>query len=120
MSAADALAKVRRAEVPARNLRLLPVTDDERRLKGAVDLPTLVTAAPTTLIADLLPTDRYSVRVDTDQEVAARLMQEADAIALPVVDTEDRLVGIITVDDAMEILEARRPRTSPAPVVPSP
>jgi magnesium transporter len=48
----------------------------------------------------------YKVRADEDQETAARLVQEAGLIALPVVDSEDRLVGVITVDDAMEVLEA--------------
>jgi magnesium transporter len=49
--------------------------------------------------------DVYSARVDTDQEEVARLIREADLLALPIVDTEDRLVGIVTVDDAMEVLE---------------
>jgi Mg/Co/Ni transporter MgtE len=52
------------------------------------------------------PLAHRGVAASDDQEVAARLIQEADLIALPVVDSEDRLVGIITVDDAMEIIEA--------------
>ncbi|HVL97969.1 MAG TPA: magnesium transporter [Egibacteraceae bacterium] len=108
MTATDALAKVRRTGGEVAALRVLPVTDEARRLVGVVDLPTVVTADPTTRIAELVrpDPDTYSVRVDDDQEVAARLIQEADLIALPVVDSEDRLVGIITVDDAMEIIEA--------------
>ena len=105
MSASDALAKVRRAELRPREVLVLPVTDDQRRLVGAVDLPDLVTAAPATSVSELLQAEKYEVRVDEDQEVAARLMQEADLVALPVVDTEDRLVGVLTVDDAMEIIE---------------
>ena len=62
-------------------------------------------AAPDSLVGDVMDTDGYSARVDQDQEEAARLIQEADLLALPVVDTEGRLVGIITVDDAMRILE---------------
>lgn len=106
MTAADALAKARRAGGSAATLQVLPVTDDWRRLVGVVDLPTLVTAAPSNRVGDLLRPEVYSVRTDADQEVAARLMQEADLVALPVLDREDRLVGVITVDDAMEILEA--------------
>ncbi len=106
MSAADALAKVRRVGGNVENLRVLTVTDDARRLVGTVDLATLVTAAPTARIEDLIEAETYSVRAEEDQEVAARLMQEADLVALPVVDREDRLVGIVTVDDAMAILEA--------------
>ncbi len=105
MTASDALAKVRRAGLRSREVLVLPVTDDERRLVGVVDLPDIVTAEPATRITDLVNPDTYSVRVDDDQEVPARLMQEADLVALPVVDTEERLVGVFTVDDAMEILE---------------
>jgi magnesium transporter len=108
MTAADALAKLRRAgRRPTRaQLLVLPVTDDQRRLTGVVDLADVVTAAPTTRMRELLAPETWSVRVDEDQEQAARLIQEAGLIALPVVDREDRLVGMITVDDAMEVVEA--------------
>jgi magnesium transporter len=102
---ADALTRVRRAGLRSREVNVLPVTDDKRELIGVVDLPDLVTAEAGTRVRDLLQPETYVVRVDEDQEIAARLMQEADLVALPVVDTEDRLVGVITVDDAMEILE---------------
>ncbi len=105
LTAADALAKVRRAGLRSREVLVLPVTDDQRRLVGVVDLPDVVTATSDTRIDQLIGPETYSVRVNEDQEVGARLMQEADLVALPVVDTEDRLVGVFTVDDAMEILE---------------
>jgi magnesium transporter len=112
MTAADALAKLRRAgRRPTRAQTLvLPVTDDQRRLIGVVDLPDLVTAAPVTRVGELMHPETQMVRVDDDQEHAARLMQEADLVALPVVDREDRLVGMITVDDAMDVLEAEDTR----------
>jgi magnesium transporter len=87
-------------------MRVLPVTDDERRLIGVVDLPDVVTAEPSTRIRDLMQPETLFVHADEEQERAARLVQEADLIALPVVDKEDRLVGMITVDDAMEVVEA--------------
>jgi magnesium transporter len=52
-----------------------------------------------------MDTDVFSARVDADQEEVARLVREADLLALPIVDGEDRLVGIVTVDDALEVLE---------------
>ena len=52
-----------------------------------------------------MDTEVFSARVDSDQEEVARLMREADLLAIPIVDSEDRLVGIVTVDDAMEVLE---------------
>ena len=104
-TAADALAKVRRAGLRSRDVLVLPVTDDERHLEGVVDLPDLVTAPADARVRDLVRPETYSVRYDEDQEVASRLIQEADLVALPVVDSEDRLVGVITVDDAMEVIE---------------
>jgi magnesium transporter len=107
MTAADALAKLRRAgkrPTRAQNL-VLPMTDDERRLIGVIDLSDVVTAASDTRMRDLMQPETLSVRADEDQERAARLIQEADLIALSVVDREGRLVGLITVDDAMEVVE---------------
>lgn len=105
MSAAEALAKVRRVGGSAETIYALPVTDDERRLVGVMGLRGLVLADPGARVADLMDTDVYSARVDDDQEKVARLIGEADLLALPIVDTEHRLVGIVTVDDAIEILE---------------
>jgi magnesium transporter len=105
MTAEQALAKVRRAGRSAETIYALPVTDQERRLVGVLGLRGLVLADPGALVADLMDTEVYSARVDEDQERVARLIQEADLLALPIVDTEERLVGVVTVDDAMEVLE---------------
>jgi magnesium transporter len=105
MTAEQALARVRHAGRSAETIYALPVTDDERRLVGVMGLRGLVLADPTALVAELMDTEVYSARVDEDQERVARLIQEADLLALPIVDTEQRLVGIVTVDDAMEVLE---------------
>ena len=102
---AEALARVRRIGGSAETIYALPVTDDKRRLVGALGLRDLVLADPETSIGDLMDHEVYSGRVDQDQEEIARLIQEADLLALPIVDTEERLVGIVTVDDAMRILE---------------
>lgn len=102
---ADALARLRRIGGSAETIYALPVTDDHRRLVGALGLRDLVLADPGTQVGDLMDRDVYSARVDQDQEEVARLIQEADLLALPIVDTEGRLVGIVTVDDAMRILE---------------
>jgi magnesium transporter len=105
MTVADALDRLRRVGRASETIYALPVTDDRRRLVGALGLRDLVLAGPTTLVGDLMDPDVYSARVDTDQEEVARLIREADLLALPIVDTEGRLVGIVTVDDAMEVLE---------------
>jgi magnesium transporter len=104
-SVGDALARIRRIGGSAETIYALPVTDDERRLVGALGLRDLVLADPNKLVGDLMDHEVYSGRVDQDQEEVARLIQEADLLALPIVDAEERLVGIVTVDDAMRILE---------------
>jgi magnesium transporter len=104
MTVADALAKVRRVGSDAETVYALPVTDDHRQLVGVVGLRALVLAPPGQSISALMTTRLYKVRADEDRETAARLVQEAGLIALPVVDSEDRLVGVITVDDAMEVI----------------
>lgn len=105
MTASEALERLRRIGRSSETIYALPVTDDHRRLVGALGLRDLVLADPGQRVEDLMDTDVYSARVDTDQEEAARLIHEADLLGLPIVDTEDRLVGIVTVDDAMEVLE---------------
>ena len=102
---AEALARIRRIGGSAETIYALPVTDDERRLVGALGLRDLVLADPGQQVGDLMDREVYSARVNQDQEEVARLIQEADLLALPIVDTEGRLVGIVTVDDAMRILE---------------
>jgi magnesium transporter len=106
MTVADALAKVRRTGTDAETIYTLPVTDGQRCLRGVVSLRQLVLGAPTERVGDLMSRDVHHVHVADDQEVAARLVQEADVLALPVLDGEERLVGVFTVDDAMEVLEA--------------
>jgi len=106
MTVADALAKVRRGGAEAETIYTLPVTDDHRRLRGVISLRQLVLNRPGAGVAELMATDVQHVHTDDDREVAARLMQEADILALPVLDGEERLVGMITVDDAMEVIEA--------------
>lgn len=106
MTAAAAIERIRHLRERPRHLDVLPVTDGRRKLLGTVTLADLVSADPDTSVADLIADEHYQVSTDTDQEEAARLIQEANLIALSVVDHEERLVGLITWDDAMEILEA--------------
>ena len=102
---ARALERVRATGAEAETVYTLPVTDEERRLVGVTSLRDLVLAQPAQRVADLMDTRLISVTADTDRERAARVIQEADLLALPVTDREGRLLGLITVDDAMEVLE---------------
>ncbi|ESR25352.1 magnesium transporter [Lutibaculum baratangense] len=105
MSVADALAAVRAGERRAETIYFMPVAAEDMRLLGTVDLAALVLADEASTIADLASTDVPAVQATDDQEEVARFMKEADLMVVPVVDEGNRLVGIITFDDAMEVLE---------------
>ncbi len=106
MTVEKALSTIRRTGEKAETIYTLPVTDDELRLIGIVSLRDLVLAEPRELVGDIMIREVYSARADEDRERPARLMQEMGLLALPVTDMEGRLVGVLTVDDAMEVLEA--------------
>lgn len=82
----------------------LPVTDDERRLVGIVGLRAVMRAAPETPVRELM-NEAMTARARDSAEIAARRTAEEQFIVLPVVDDEHRLVGILTFDDALRILE---------------
>jgi magnesium transporter len=104
MTAGQALDKIRSSDAEEETLFVLPVTDGERQLLGSVDLPALLRAEASEPVVSLMG-DTPSVTVLEDQEVAARQIADANLAALPVVDSEGRLVGMITVDDAVRILQ---------------
>ncbi len=83
----------------------LYVTNESRQLTGIVSLRDLVISAPERPLAEIMTRDVVSVHTDTDQEEVARTIQRYDLLALPVVDREDRLVGVVTVDDVIDIIE---------------
>ncbi len=83
----------------------LYVIDAARRLTGIISLRDLVTAEPDQTVGEIITRDVVFVNTDTDQEEVARMIQRYDFLALPVVDREQRLVGIVTVDDVLDILE---------------
>jgi magnesium transporter len=102
---AQALDAIRRQAHTSETIYYLYVTDAARRLTGILSLRNLVIAQPDQTIADIVVRDVVYVYTDTDQEEVARLIQRYDFLAVPVVDTEKRLVGIVTVDDVLDILE---------------
>jgi magnesium transporter len=83
----------------------LYVTDNARRLTGIVSLRELVVSQPEEKIGEVMTREVVFVYTDTDQEEVARLIQRYDFLAVPVVDKEQRLVGIVTVDDVIDILQ---------------
>lgn len=80
------------------------VVDDDNKLKGTLSLKKLLLSPSTTSIKDILNTDVISVKTDTDSEEVANIMDKYDLVALPVVDSLDRLVGRITIDDVVDVI----------------
>jgi magnesium transporter len=105
MSAGDAIAKVRRSGKDVESIYFLPIVDSQLRFVGSVELGDLVLASPDKTVGSLMSEDSYAVRADAEAESAARLLEETGAIAIPVIDSENRLVGALTFDDAMEVLQ---------------
>ncbi len=102
---AQALERIRRLAKKTETIYYLYVTDGARRLTGILSLRDLVTADPQETIGEIMTRDAICVHTDTDQEEVARLIQRYDFLAVPVVDREQRLVGIVTVDDVIDIIQ---------------
>lgn len=100
----QAMEKIRRSGQDAETLYTLPVVDRSRLLKGVVSLRELVSAGDDVLIEELMA-EADSVDADHDAEDAARRCADRKHLAMPVTDKEHRVVGIFTVDDALDILE---------------
>ena len=81
------------------------VVDDNRRLLGFVRLRRVVTARPEALLGDIMSTDVISVPVDTDQEEVADVVDKYDFLAIPVVSHDNHLMGVVTVDDVLGVIE---------------
>ncbi|MFC7302965.1 magnesium transporter [Streptomyces monticola] len=90
----------------AETVYTLPVVDHGRRLTGIVELRELVLNPPETLVSALVVTEPAYAYATESAEQAARLMRETNDLNLPVVDSEQRLVGLLTIDDALEVIEA--------------
>ncbi|MGM9608789.1 MAG: magnesium transporter, partial [Eubacteriales bacterium] len=104
LTVAEALAVIRRVGVNKETIYTCYVTDNMRHLLGIVSAKDLLLSAEDDCIGDLMEENIISIGTLEDQETAAQLMTKYSLMALPVVDTEHRLVGIITVDDAIDII----------------
>jgi len=99
-----AIKKIRREAPSKETVYYIYVTDESGKLKGFVSLRKLILARPKQKIQGIMKRDVIFAHVEDDQEKAARLIEEYDLIALPVVDHHERIAGIITHDDAMDII----------------
>ena len=105
MTVEDAFTRIRRTGVDKETIYTCYVTDGNRRLEGIITVRTLLLANSTDLIGDIMEDRPISVATTADREEVVKLFDKYDFLALPVVDQENRLVGIITVDDAMDVMQ---------------
>ena len=105
MTAADALAKVRKVAEEKETIYTLYVVDGTKKLEGVLSFRELFVAEPSAIIADIMSDAIIRVSTDTGQEEVAHTLKDFGLLSVPVVDKEGRIVGIVTIDDAMEIIE---------------
>lgn len=106
MTVARALESLRRTAPDKETIYQAFIVDDDHRLLGAVSLRQLIVATPNVRVDDLMAREVVSATTDTAQEEVARLISRYDLLALPIVNGGEKLVGIVTYDDAMDVAEA--------------
>lgn len=112
MTVEEALEKIKKMGLTSETIYYCYVTDRHRHLEGVVSLRDLVVSSMDKKIEAIMDPDVIAVSTLEDQEVVARLVSDMDFLAVPVVDKENRLVGIITVDDVMDVLEREETLTA--------
>lgn len=100
----EALDRLRVQAPNTETLYYVYVLDNDRHLLGIASLRDLILAHRQTLLRDLMETDVYTVKAEVDREEVAQLLARYDLLAVPVVDAENRLVGIVTHDDVVDVL----------------
>jgi magnesium transporter len=105
MTVRESLKRIRRIGEDSETIYYLYVTDETRHLMGAISLRRIVLSKLETMIRDIMDTEVIRVSTDDDQEAVAEIVKDYDFLAVPVVDKENRLVGIVTVDDVIDVIE---------------
>nr|WP_317331339.1 magnesium transporter [uncultured Romboutsia sp.] len=105
MTAKEAISHMREYAEDAETIYYVYVVDNEERLVGVLSLRELIVARDSSIVKDLMSENIISVFVDEDREEAVRLVSKYNLIAIPVIDREHRLKGIITVDDIIDVME---------------
>ena len=105
MTAKEAISHMREYAEDAETIYYVYVVDNEERLVGVLSLRELILARDSSIVKDLMSENIISVFVDEDREEAVRLVSKYNLIAIPVIDREHRLKGIITVDDIIDVME---------------
>lgn len=105
-TAQEAIEHLRQSkDVNVESLSYIYVVDEENRLLGVTSLKSLIMAKPDLALAEFMNSNPIKVKVDVDQEEVAQLVATYDLLAIPVVEEDNHLVGIVTVDDAVDVIE---------------
>ena len=104
MTVEDAFTRIRRVGVDKETIYTCYVTAPDRRLIGLVTVKTLLLSDKATAVGDIMERNVISVRTDADRELVAQELGRYDFLAMPVTDAENRLVGIVTFDDAIDVI----------------
>ena len=101
----DAIAQIKRDADLAETINYLYVIDDERELIGVLSLRDILVAPEGTIVEDVMTTNVFTVRPEVDQAEVAHTIRDYGFLAVPVVDTQNRLIGMVTVDDIIEVID---------------
>jgi magnesium transporter len=105
-TSAQAIAAIRRLVDEAETVNYVYVVDEERHLLGVLSLYRLLLSPERTPVVELMAPSTVRVKASADQETAARILTDRNLLAIPVVDDDDHLIGIITEDDVADVIEA--------------
>ncbi len=105
MTVEEVIEHLRRVSEERETIYYVYVVEEEQRLTGVISLRDLLLAQPATTVAELAERDLFTANPDDDQEDVAEQMSKYDLLAMPVVDERGTLLGVVTVDDALDVLE---------------
>ncbi len=105
MTVAEAFSRIRKIGLNSKDIYVNYVTDADRKLIGVITVKEMLLADESQLVSELMDTNVISVETTENKEEVALILDKYDFLTLPVVDNENRLVGIVTVDDAIEVLQ---------------
>ncbi len=105
MTVAEALERIRKTGPNRETIYICYIVDETKKLRGVASLKNIILANPEQLIRDIMNENVFYVHTTDDQEMATQVVQKYDILAVPAVDNEGRLVGIVTVDDVLDVVQ---------------
>lgn len=105
MTCEEALKKIKKQALDKETIYTCYVTDDQKKLLGIVSLKDVILHEPDEKIGDIMEENYISAHTHTDKEEVSNLLSKYDLLAIPIVDSENRINGIVTVDDAIDVLQ---------------